>query len=362
MGLNVVITVNGTADAELASADLIEVEQRMGEPTIFRLHYPVLIKDGDLPILSDARFAPGTEIGIQSGAGKDGKLECLVTGQIRAQRIVLGHGGTNSTLEVEGADIAIEMDRTQQTTVWSGATMTDSTVVSNIISTGYNLIPDVESTTGAHPEEKHSLIQRSSDYAFVKKLARRNGFIFWVSHEVLPTGGTVSTGHFKRPDMNGEDAAEIRFNIPKHNVSSFEINWDTECPSTVLAQQLDLNTKQGFGASVDNSPLDSLGTTRLRDIQTTPYEARLTTAADDAGDLTDRAKGLLAETDFFIHARCRSNTKRMGSVLHAHSTVRVRGAGRRHSGRYFVSAVTHTIDGRRHLMDMELARNAWGEN
>ena len=37
------------------------------------------------------------------------------------------------------------------------------------------------------------------------------------------------------------------------------------------------------------------------------------------------------------------------------------GAGGRHSGKYFVASVKHTIDGAEHRMAAELLRNAWEE-
>jgi hypothetical protein len=36
------------------------------------------------------------------------------------------------------------------------------------------------------------------------------------------------------------------------------------------------------------------------------------------------------------------------------------GAGSRYSGAYYVNGVKHIIDAAAHVMELELARNAWG--
>ncbi len=46
--------------------------------------------------------------------------------------------------------------------------------------------------------------------------------------------------------------------------------------------------------------------------------------------------------------------------MRAHTVVEVNGAGTRHSGKYFVAGVRHTIDSESYLMELELLRNAWG--
>ena len=81
---------------------------------------------------------------------------------------------------------------------------------------------------------------------------------------------------------------------------------------------------------------------------------------DDAGDLQARGAGLLVEADWFIQATCQTSLESLGGLVRAHTVVEVRGAGSRHSGKYFVAAVRHTIDSTAHKMDVTLVRNGWG--
>jgi len=59
-------------------------------------------------------------------------------------------------------------------------------------------------------------------------------------------------------------------------------------------------------------------------------------------------------------ATCETSFETLGVVLRPAQVVEVTGAGTRHSGKYFVTAVRHTIDATSHTMALELARNAWG--
>ncbi len=114
------------------------------------------------------------------------------------------HGGAGSYLEVRGSDTAITMDREASSTIWTD--VTDSDAVS--ILSSYGLVPDVDSTSAGHYETKHVMVQRESDLSFVRRLARRNGFIFWVTCD--PSG--IETAHFRKPPVDAPPAMTLKIN------------------------------------------------------------------------------------------------------------------------------------------------------
>ena len=73
MGLGISIAVNGSPDAELAEAALVEVEESMGQAATYRLHYAVDISEGDLPLPADSRLDGGSELSILAPA-ESGRL------------------------------------------------------------------------------------------------------------------------------------------------------------------------------------------------------------------------------------------------------------------------------------------------
>lgn len=351
MGLDITIAVDGSADAELTDAALVEVEERMGQATNYRLHYAADIRDGDLPQLIDGRLDAGSQLSVL--VPTDGGRECLVSGPVTGQQIRLQHGGAGSLLTVIGADTSVVMDREARSAVWDG--LTDSDAVSAIVA-NYGYLPDVEATSAGHFEDKHTLIQRGTDLGFVQQLARRNGFLFWVTCNEFG----VETANFKRPPVGDVRDAALIINLDGPTVEQFDIAWDVERPTRVDALQLDLNAKTNIDGSTEGPVQTLLGDRSLADITGDVRSQMLTAPSDDAGDLAARGEGALIESGWFVRASCTTTVNAMRQLVRAHTVVTVRGAGSRHSGNYFVAAVRHVIDDVSHRMEVELLRNAWG--
>jgi phage protein D len=343
--------VNGAADAQLAQASVVEVLERMGEPTTFRMRLEVDIKSGDLPMLRDGRLDPGTMIQVLSV--KDGTADCLVKGPVHGQQIRLLHGGTGSYVDVMGTDTSVMMDRAVKAKVWDA--VRDSDVFSQIVAP-YGLTPDAQDTPAMHEEAKHTLVQHDSDLRFVRRLARRNGCLFWVSAN--PLG--VQTAHFRRPPLDAPPATKLVINLATPNLNVLDINWDVERPTSATSWELDLGNKSTMDGSVTRSPQKLLGDKGLADITGDTRSALVTAPVDDAGDLKSRSEAALIESDFFVTVTGETTVHALGAILHAHTIVEVQGTGKRHSGPYFVSSVRHLIDAVTHRMEFELVRNGWG--
>jgi hypothetical protein len=220
----------------------------------------------------------------------------------------------------------------------------------------YGLTPDVESTAAGHYENKHSLVQRESDLSFVRRLARRNGFAFWVSADA--TG--VETAHFRKPPTSGPAAAILTINKEPPHLQAVDLSWDVERPTSVEGLQVDLNTKADLDGGLAASPLAALGTADLAAITGDTRSMYLAAPVDDAGDLSSRSAGALTESYFFVRATGETTRERVGRPIRAHTVLELQGAGSRHSGNYLVAGVRHTIEAGRHRMELELLRNAWG--
>ena len=352
MGLGITISVSGNADVQLTEAIKVEVYERLGETTQFSIFYPADTIDGDIPFLTDNRLDPGSILSID--AGPDGAFQCLVKGPVFSQHIHLEHGGEGSTVEVRGADTSLTMDRVFQSVVWNDNT--DSDAVYSIVG-GYGLTPDVSQTDTVHSEDKHSLVQRESDLRFVRRLARRNGFYFWLTCDA-DTG--EETAHFKRPDLGDSPSSTLQLNVQPPDVLYFDLNWNAENPTSIEGSQIDLDTKDLIDGDLDVTPQTLLGAEGLLEITGDTRSVHVAAPADDAGDLQARSQGALVEADWFIRASCRTSLHLLGTLVRAHTIIEVQGAGSRHSGNYLVSGVRHLIDAADHIMEIELVRNAWG--
>jgi len=351
MGLGIAIAVDGTSDDQLAEAVSVEVQERMGEMTTYRIRYDIDISEGDLPMLVDDRVGPGSELSVI--APHDGRNNYLVKGPVTGQQIHFAHGGTGSFVEVFGSDSSIVMDRETQTTLWSD--VTDSDAAATILGQyGYNA--DVGTTSAGHFETKHTLVQRDTDFRFLQRLALRNGFLFWVSCD---SEGN-ETAHFRRAPLEGDPAGDLVINLESNTLDRVDITWDVERPTSVVAAQLDLNDKSDIDGALTQSPLASLGAHALDSIVPDTRSIHIVAPVDDAGDLRGRSEGVLVETNWFIRGTCQATVNSLNALVRAHTVINLRGAGTRFSGKYLVSGVRHTIDASAHRMDVELIRNGWG--
>lgn len=351
MGLGIAIAVGGSPDEEVSDAVWVEVHERMGEMTTYRIRYGFDIVEGDFPALIDPRLDAGSELAVI--APLDDKNHYLVKGPVIAQQIHFEHGGGGSYLEVQGSDTLVAMDREIKSESWQD--LTDSDVVSAILSQ-YGYTPDVATTDAGHFETKHSLVQCDSDLRFVRRLARRNGFLFWISCDE----NGVETAHFKRPVLDGEPMVNIDINLGTNHIGALDISWDVERPTSVVAAQLNLNDKSTIDGNLAQSPLLPLGTDGLDVITGDVRSLHFVAPVDDAGDLQARSAGALIEAGWFIRAQCETSMNALGAIVRAHTLVNLRGIGTRHSGKYYVAAVRHVIDPSAHKMEIELIRNGWG--
>lgn len=354
MGLNVLVCIDDVASENLTQqVSSIEIYEKADQNTHYKLTFLIDITEGDIGQSLEADTAPGKTLSVLAQVNDD--MVCLVKGPVIQQEEYLQHGGAGSWLAVEGYDMGHNMDHTVKFQVFNDAT--DAEIVSKIISGNDNITPDVEATPDSvHQEENHSLVQRESDLSMIRSLARRNGFHFWITW----SDAGAATGHFKSRSLDGEAAAELVINLEEYNIDSLQITSDFRRPSQTEGRQLDLRTKSSFGDTVtlDDTTLgkDNLASVAGNSIQS----MHLAPVTDDAGAMQARSRGALRESQWFINATCKTSLHRMGKLIRYHTVVTVQGAGTRHSGKYYVTGVKHLIDAAAHIMEVEMERNAWG--
>lgn len=352
LGASIRTGIPGTADADFGAASQVEVYERAGETTTYAVRLPVTAQGEDLSWLADARVAPGASLGIYvSAAGGD---VCLARGPVTGHAARLAHGGAGSYVDVMGADASVALDRVVKTRVWEDAR--DSDAVSAIVAEA-GFTPDVSSTPAVHRSTVRALAQCDTDLRFLRRLARRNGFLAWLTTDAL-TG--LDTFHFTAPPVGGAPAAKLVINQPSANTDALDVRWDSERPTAVDARQIDPLSAEDMDAAETASPTAALGGQRLRDLVGDPRTTRLVAPGDDSAEVRARAEGAAVEAEWFVQASLETTVAALGMPVRAHTVVELSGAGSLHSGRYLVAAVRHLIDPAGHRMTVELVRNAWG--
>jgi hypothetical protein len=145
------------------------------------------------------------------------------------------------------------MDREFQSVAWADST--DSDAVSEIIG-NYDMEGDITDTDSKHEEDKHTLVQRETDLRFIRRLARRNGFYFWITYD---KDSETETAHFKRPELDEDPDVTLNINASIPTIQVFDLSWNAENPTSVTGTQLNLNDKKDLSGDLDETPQSILG-------------------------------------------------------------------------------------------------------
>jgi len=362
----------------------VEVDESMDMPAAIEITVPVSRSSGgDLTYVSDARFAPMAQVAVVATAGGSGAqgvaagavgavasavgggsaptaAQCIFDGYVLSQKIHLETGITNSTVTVWGQDACWLMNQTETVREW--VDVTDSDVAATIFG-NYGITPSDQNSqddSPSHTEDSHSLMQHGSDIAFLRMLARRSGKVCRVACADKPG---ARTGYFAMPNLQGDPAVTIDLNDQTNwTISACDLEWDATRPTAVVAREALFSDSDPNGAVGDTSDsgLTSLGDRTLAAFAGQPMTVLLATAVDSAGELTQRAQGVLRDSGWFVRCECETDVERLGVVLRAGMLVALAGIGSLHSGTWIVWTVRHRLSKEGHKMTFTLLRNAVG--
>jgi phage protein D len=338
----------------------LEVEENADLPGAVQINLPVdRTGQGDLSFVSDSRFKPLANLAVV--ATPEGKSsECIFDGYVLAHKLHLQTGTVASTLQVWGQDASWLMNLEEKVKEWVDVTDAD---VAGTIFGEYGITPAPDNSADdspAHTEDGHSLMQRTSDIQFLRRLARANGKLCRVACADKP-GNRI--GYFAKPKLDGDPVVTLKLNDPEAwTVDALDIDWDVTRPTAVKARQALFNdsAEDGVGADTADSGLALLGERGLADFTGKPMTVLLTAPVDDSGELTLRAQSLLREADWFVRCEGEADVSRLNVILRVGTVVQVEGIGSLHSGKYFVWSVRHSITSDAHKMKFVLVRNAVG--
>jgi hypothetical protein len=201
-------------------------------------------------------------------------------------------------------------------------------------------------------------MQRGSDIAFLRMLARRTGKVCRVACADQPG---VRTGYFAIPKLDGDPAVTLKLNDPANwTVGALDLEWDATRPTAVTARAALFSDSDAASGDTADSGLKSLGDRTLAAFAGKPMTVLLATAVDSVGELTQRAQGLLREAGWFARCEGDADAERLGVVLRAGMLVSLVGVGAVHSGTWIVWTVRHRFTQEAHKMTFTLLRNAVG--
>ena len=174
------ISIAGQPAPDLLPSVLeLEVEEDHDMASIVRVKLAIFKPESGLwTFLDDDRIKPWNPISV-SAAIADDEQE-IFSGFITE---IAGHfdiEDNKSFVVIHGMDATCLMALEEKVKDWPN--MSDSDIATQIIGT-YNLTPEVDDTGVVHDDTIATIIQRESDFHFLKRLARRNGYVCGVRGE-----------------------------------------------------------------------------------------------------------------------------------------------------------------------------------
>lgn len=355
------VLINGTAaDSLYRCIDNIEVNEDIDTGSSFSVRLKSGRNDeGEWEYLGDDNLQVLNEIDII--ASFPDMSEVVISGFITHIDVTVGAEPATITVEIRGADRSVVLDREHKCRVWTDMTYED--IVSEILGpyAANEIEADVAPAAGGGPPPA-PVTQRGTDLRFVRELARRKGYEFYVDDRVA---------YFGPPRLDGEPQKLIAVNFGAQT-NCRDLHVAVDGGRTTEAELITLDPVTGelpdapFEATSADLPDTLLGTSRLDQL---PQAQRLPAVRQQlrvSGAVSEaRAReyllGSLRRQSWWITASGKLNGLRYGRVLRTKKTVTIKGLGERYNGNYYVRKVKHMLTRRTYTMDFEASRNAIGQ-
>ncbi len=306
----------------------------------------------DYGLLKSPALKPGNRVVI--GALMGAAPEVLIDGIIEHQQVKTD-ASTGATLTITGKDITSMLDMEEKNSPYPN--QPDWLIVSRLI-LGYpqfGLVPDVRPTTDVPLMIDRVPRQQETDLAFIKRIAERNGYIFYIE----PVTFGVNRAYF---------GPETRLGVPQpaltqdmgsaNNVNSMSFSHDALEPTGAEGFFMDPFFKLSL-------PIPSLPSLKIPPLASSPAPARRTvkmrdTSNQNAGKAATSALAAATNAADAVTGEGELDALRYGRVLRARRLVGVRGAGLSYDGFWYVRGVTHQISAGNYTQRFRISREGTG--
>lgn len=288
----------------------------------------------------DTLFDPGKEIELWMGYyGKD-SLRLMLRGQITALRPAFPAGG-GSTLAISGLNTLHKLRKEQRSQAYEK--MTDTEIAEQIAN---NLGIEPETNPAPNEERIDYLLQDNQyDIIFLMERARRLGYALFIKENgqdgkaQAPKLFFGLSTHVRRPTYElryGRSLIDFKPDLTTANqVGEVTVRgWDQLKKEKIeyTAKRSEIAVK-GVGKAGGQEAIEQAFKQRKEIVATKPIQTK------------EEAKTLAIRT---LEENAKDMVKASGSTvglpdLRAGNVIQIEGAGLRFSGRYFVTATTHSI-------------------
>ena len=314
----------------------------------------------DYPILSLPLLRPFNRVILMTTFNAVPRV--LMDGIITHQQLSPGADPGSGTLTVTGEDVSIMMDLEEKNVEYPAQ---DETIIALRLIASYarfGLIPIVIPPLMIDPPLpiERIPVQRATDLNYLKEMAERHGYVFYVTPGPAPF---TNQAYWGPPLRLGIPQRALSVNLGSAtNVSTIQFSNNASAPTLVSGQVQDRQTNQTLPVQTFLStriPLSSQPAVLVN--QPNVRSARFQGSGLNATQSFARAQGQTdASTDAVLTATGELDAVRYGDMLQSRGLVGLRGAGYTHDGFYYVKSVTHTIRRGEYKQRFTLTRDGTG--
>jgi len=291
----------------------------------------------------------------------NGVPSVLMDGIITDQQLVPSNEPGESTFTITGEDVSVMMDLEEKSAEHPAQ---DETVIALKLITAYaqyGLVPVVIPPLALDvqlPIER-TPVQQGTDLAYLTLLARRNGYVFYISPGPAPL---TNTAYWGPPKRLGVPQRALSINMgPQSNVDSLRFRNNALPPTLVEGQIRDRSSNQTLPVltlASTRTPLSALPAWLVN--QPNVRRTQLRNSGLTAVEAFARAQGITDTSTDALTAEGQMDGLRYGGVLQAGGVVGVRGAGLAHDGLYYVKRGSHTVSKETYTQRFTLSRDGTG--
>ncbi len=287
----------------------------------------------------------------------NGTPNVLMDGVITHQQVTPGSGSSHSTLTITGEDLTAVMDREEISGLSYPAMPAEGRVA--LILAKYaalGVVPRViPSVTIDVPLPTDRIpVQRGTDLAYIRQLADKVGYVFYIDPGPAPG---MSTAYWGPQIKVGVPQPALNINTDAFtNVESLSFSFDGQSKTLPVVRIQDSDTKESIDIPApDISPLNP----PLGLIPPIPLKTEVVdnVAKLDATEALLIAMARAAQSADAVTGNGTLDVLRYGGILKARQLVGVRGAGPAFDGLHYVKSVTHSIKPGEYKESFELSRN-----
>jgi len=348
---HLVVEIGGTEIPELYD-DLITLEVELDDALAGMVRMTLaMLPDavGVWPYLDDGRIALWARMVVTAGFQSDAPT--LFTGFVTHLRPEYGSEPDQCRLHVWAMDASVLMDRAEKLKDWPNKKDSD---IARETFAAYGLDAEIVDTEVVHDEDVSTIIQRETDFRFLRRLALRNGFECFVDGD---------RGYFRPPTLSarpqpvlsvqfGDDTDVHRFSLEVNALTTVDVAMVQvdRVDGSVLTTLVDAATQNAFGTSVagDSAPPNA------------PAGLLHVSGAVTTGDaeMSALCRGLRGVGEWFVTGQGEITANAYGSVLIPRAPVTIKGIGELCSGVYVVTHVTHRFTEDGYEQQFRVKRNA----